>query len=229
MACPQDTMTFTCTVNRGFDLEWIAEPFFTDQQNQVVFLHTDIATDPNRTVTSKGGTFHAVLTHADPVPSSEFYTYQSTLSTTASATTNGTVIVCQDSFSRASDSVTLQLQGQLVAITILLAGKSMFFTLFALAPPPEPSGVQYNTISHGTSDVTGDIEWNSSTDSAVDNFTITVSSLNGSTVIMTTVQSSPLSNVILNYNTHYNISTRGRNCAGYSETATLMFSECECI
>ena len=113
MACPQDTVTFTCTVDRGAVLEWIAEPFITDEQNQVVFLRTDIATDPNRTVSSSGVTFHAVLTHVDPVPgSTEFSTLQSTLSTTASATTNGTVIVCQEGLSGASDSVTLQLQGQ---------------------------------------------------------------------------------------------------------------------
>ena len=227
LACPQGTVTFTCTVDRGVDLEWIADPFFT-QQNQVLFLHTDLETDPTRTVTSSGVTFHAVLTHADPVPgSTEFFTLQSTLSTTASATTNGTVIVCQDSFSGTPDSVTLQLQGQLVSVTILLAGKSKFFTSFALAPPPHPSGVQYNVISHGTSHVTGDIEWNSSMDSSVDNFTITVSSLNGSTVLMTTVQSSPLHNVILNYNTNYSISIRGRNCVGSSEPTAIQYMKRE--
>ena len=124
MACPQDTVTFTCTVDRGVGFEWIAEPFFTDEQNQVVFLHTDIATDPNRTVTSSGVTFHAVLTHADPVPGSGgFFTLQSTLSTTASATTNGTVIVCWEGFTGTSDSVTLQLQGQLVSPQYFLQAK----------------------------------------------------------------------------------------------------------
>jgi len=88
--------------------------------------------------------------------------------------------------------------------------------------------VQYNVTSHGTSDVTGDIEWTSSTDTSVDNFTITVSSQDSSTVIMTTVESSPLSNVILNYNTHYTISIRGRNCAGSSEPAEIQFMDCEC-
>ena len=122
VVCPQDSVTFTCTVDRGVDLEWIAEPFFTNQQNQVLFLHTDLETDPTRTVTSSGVTFHAVLTHADPVPgSTEFFTLQSTLSTTASATTNGTVIVCREGLSGGSDSVTLQLQGQLVLVTKFLA------------------------------------------------------------------------------------------------------------
>ena len=122
VVCPQDTVTFTCTVDRGVGLEWIAEPFFTDEQNQVGFLPSDLETDPTRTVTSSGVTFHAVLTHADPVPGSgEFFTLQSTLSTTASATTNGTVIVCREGLSDTSDSVTLQLQGQLVSITKFLA------------------------------------------------------------------------------------------------------------
>ena len=89
--------------------------------------------------------------------------------------------------------------------------------------------MQYNIISHGTSDVTGDIEWNSSMDSSVDNFTITVSSLDGSTVLMSTVESSSLNNVSLNYNTLYTISVRGRNCAGSSESAVLQFMECECL
>ena len=114
VVCRQDTVTFTCTVDRGVVLEWIAEPFITDEQNQVAFIPSDLETDSNRTVSSSGVTFHAVLTHADPVPGSGgFFTLQSTLSTTASATTNGTVIVCQDSFSGTSDNVTLQLQGQL--------------------------------------------------------------------------------------------------------------------
>ena len=87
--------------------------------------------------------------------------------------------------------------------------------------------MQYNVISHGTSDVTGDIEWNSSTIN-IDNFTITVSSPDASIVLMTTIESSPLSDVILSYNTHYTVSIRGSNCAGSSESAEVQFMECEC-
>ena len=112
VVCPQDSVTFTCTVDRGVGLEWIAEPFFTDEQNQVAFIPSDLETDPTRTVTSSGVTFHAVLTHVDLVPGSGgLFSLQSTLSTTASATTNATVIVCREGLSGASDSVTLQLQG----------------------------------------------------------------------------------------------------------------------
>ena len=70
VVCPQDSVTFTCTVDRGVGLEWIAELFFTDEQNHVAFIPSDLATDPTRTVSSSGVTFHAVLTHADPVPGS---------------------------------------------------------------------------------------------------------------------------------------------------------------
>ena len=112
VACPQDTVTFNYTVDRGVVLEWIS--FFIDRHNRVVVLPSDLETDPTRTVTFSGVTFHAVLSHADSVPdSTEFFILQSTLSTTASATTGGTVIACQDSFSGTSDFVTLQPQGQL--------------------------------------------------------------------------------------------------------------------
>ena len=85
--------------------------------------------------------------------------------------------------------------------------------------------MQYNVTSHGTSDVTGDIEW---TSSSFDTFNITVSLLDGSTVIVqTTVESSPLSNVVLNYNTNYTISVRGRNCGRNSTPATLWYIERE--
>jgi len=125
---------------------------------------------------------------------------------------------------------TLSLSSYKVSWSQLQDFLHLYLTLLLseLALPPQPSGVQYNVSSRGTCDVAGDIEWNSSTDSSVDNFTITVSSLDGSTVLMTTVESSPLSNVILNYNTHYTISIRGRNCAGSSEPAEIQYMECEC-
>ena len=134
VVCLQDSVTFTCTVDRGVRLEWIAEPFFTDEQNHVAFLPSDLETDPTDTVPSSGVTFHAVLTHADPVPGSGgLFTLQSTLSTTASATTNGTVIVCREGVSGASDSVTLQLQGQLVSITKFPAFISTLHFLVSLS------------------------------------------------------------------------------------------------
>ena len=112
--CLQNSVTFTCTVDSGETLVWIAEPFITDDQRQVIFLPSDIDINPTRTIAFSGVTFHAVLTQSDPLPGSdELYILQSTLTTIASNTTNGTVIACQDVFSRESDSVTLELSGQL--------------------------------------------------------------------------------------------------------------------
>ena len=89
-----------------------------------------------------------------------------------------------------------------------------------------PSNVQYSVTSYGTSEVTGDIEWNSSMDISVDNFTITVSSLDGSTDLGI-VASSPLDHVTLNYNTKYTISVKASNCAGSSIPGVILFMECE--
>ena len=64
-------------------------------------------------------------------------------------------------------------------------------------------------------------------DSSVDNFTITVSSLDGTTDLRTVV-SSPLEHVTLNYNTNYTISVRASNCEGSSTPRIIIFMECEC-
>ena len=86
--------------------------------------------------------------------------------------------------------------------------------------------MQYSVTSYGTSEVTGDIEWNSSMDSSVDNFTIALSSLHGSTDLGT-VASSPLEHVTLNYNTNYTISVKASNCAGSSIPGVVLFMERE--
>ena len=93
--------------------------------------------------------------------------------------------------------------------------------IFLSAPP---SNVHYSVTSYGTSEVTGDIEWNSSMDSSDDNFTITVSSLDGTTDLRTVV-SSPLEHVTLNYNTNYTISVKASNCAESSIPAPFMERE----
>ena len=99
-----------------------------------------------------------------------------------------------------------------------------FAFLSELAPP---SNVHYSVTSYGTSEVSGDIEWNSSVDSSVDNFTITASSQDGTTDLGT-VASSPLEHVTLNYNTNYTISVRARKCAGSSIPGVILFMEGEC-
>ena len=101
--CPQDNVTFTCTVQSGRALVWRAEPFIS-KENQISFIPNDFV-NITTTFTSRGVIFHAVLIQSDPV-------LLSTLSITASATTNGTVIQCIEPFNGASDNSTLQLQGQ---------------------------------------------------------------------------------------------------------------------
>ena len=100
--CPQDNVTFTCTVQSGGALVWRAEPFIS-KKNQISFIPNDSVNIT--TFTSRGVIFHAVLIQSDPV-------LLSTLSITASATTNGTIIQCIEPFTGASDNSTLQLQGQ---------------------------------------------------------------------------------------------------------------------
>ena len=213
-------MTFTCTVQNGRGLVWIAEPFITEK-NQLTFIPNDSV--KNITFLSRGVTFQAVLIQSDPL-------LQSTLTTTASATTNGTVMECIEPLSKISDNSTLQLQGKLATSyenNHSWSLHSLDFSPFLsdLAPP---SNVNYSVTSYGTSEVTGDIEWNSSTDSSVDNFTISVSSLDGTTGLGT-VASSPLEHVTLNYNTNYTISVRASNCAGSSIPGVILFMECEYI
>ena len=109
--CPQETVTFTCTVQSGRALQWEAKPFITSTLNQIRFLPNDIM--PTRDFISSGVRFEAVLTQSELVQgSSTHYTLQSTLSTTASTTTNGTVIECQEYYTAAYDNSTLQLNGQ---------------------------------------------------------------------------------------------------------------------
>ena len=112
--CTQDTVTFTCTLESVVALQWVAEPFITREgiaSQKVTLALTDVGT--NRTVEFDGVTFIAVLTQSELVQgSSTHYTLQSTLSTTASATTNGTVIECIEPITGESDRSVLQLQGQ---------------------------------------------------------------------------------------------------------------------
>lgn len=96
-----------------------------------------------------------------------------------------------------------------------------------VAPPTQPSNVQYNAIFYGTSYLAGDIEWDFSANSPVDNFTITVSYLNGSIGLMRTTKSSPVETVTLYYNTDYTITVIGRNCGGSSIPTVLSYMQRE--
>ena len=119
--CAQDNVTFTCTLESAIALQWVAEPFITrggKAEQKVSFPYSNVGN--THIVEFNGVTFHAVLTHSEPVQgSSTLYTLQSTLSTTASATTNGTVIECIETFTGTSDTSTLLLQGQHHCLSLL--------------------------------------------------------------------------------------------------------------
>ena len=101
---------------------------------------------------------------------------------------------------------------------------NMLLSFPEVAPAP-PSNLHYSVTSYGTRNVTGNIEWNSSVDSSVDNFTVTVSSLDGTTG--REAVTSPLKHVTLNYNKNYTISIVANNCAGNSTPGVLLFMESE--
>ena len=111
--CAQDNVTFTCALESAQVLQWVAEPFITRReilQQQVIFTFSDVG--KNHTVQFNGVAFHAVLTQSEPTQgSSTHYSLQSTLSTTASTATNGTVIECINLVTGVSVNSTLQLQG----------------------------------------------------------------------------------------------------------------------
>ena len=113
-------MTFACTLESALALQWVAEPFITRGGNlpqRVTLAFSDVGM--NRTVEFDGVTFIAVLTQSDRIQGSTLYTLQSTLSTTASTTTNGTVIECINVFTGVSDTSVLQLQGQCCILRLI--------------------------------------------------------------------------------------------------------------
>ena len=91
-ACPGETVTYTCTVRQGLSLDWIVEPFFSGS-NPLRFLSTTPtgSSQDCRDVTpvdcSDFG-FVATLTDVNP-------DMTSTLTFTATARLNGTVVQCR--------------------------------------------------------------------------------------------------------------------------------------
>ena len=111
MICLQNNVTFNCTGKNVKLLEWRAAPFIASDSTSVIFLPNDM--QPTRMVVYNGVVFYAELTRSEPVQgSSTLYSLKSTLRTTASTTTSGTVIECIDQFTGASNSSILQLEGQ---------------------------------------------------------------------------------------------------------------------
>ena len=97
-ACPGEMVTYTCTVNQGADLEWIVEPFI-NRSTRVQFLLSSTPTGTSLNCTNQCGDFNFVATFtniANPmtVMSANVADMTSTLTFTATARLNGTVVQC---------------------------------------------------------------------------------------------------------------------------------------
>ena len=103
-ACPGEMLTYTCTVNQGFLLDWIVEPFLPASAR---ILFTSIDTIGSRldcnsvaTVQCEDFDFVATLTDtANPnvVMTTTLADITSMLTFTAAARLNGTVVQCRGS------------------------------------------------------------------------------------------------------------------------------------
>ena len=100
--CPEELVTYTCTVAQAATLDWIGEPFISES-NRLQFTTT---TPPGNRVLACGTStspvqcaefdYRATLTNVGPVQSS-IADMTSTFSFTASARVNGTVVQCRGS------------------------------------------------------------------------------------------------------------------------------------
>ena len=103
-ACPGEIVTYTCTVTQGFLLEWIVEPFIL-ANTDIEFTSTDTigrSFDCNgvAAVQCEEFDFVATLTNtANPtvVRSTTLADMTSTLTFTAAAILNGTMVQCKGS------------------------------------------------------------------------------------------------------------------------------------
>jgi len=103
VACPGERVTYTCTVNQGFFLDWIVEPFLPTSAH-IQFPSTDSigsSLDCNNTVQCEDFDFVAILTNtANPTVvhvSGTTLADMTTLTFPATAGLNGTVVQCRGS------------------------------------------------------------------------------------------------------------------------------------
>ena len=101
-ACPGETVTYTCAVNQGFVLEWIVEPFLPTSARIQFTTTTDIGSrlDCNSVAAVQCEDFNFVATltaTANPtvVMTTTLADMTSTLTFTATARLNGTVVQCR--------------------------------------------------------------------------------------------------------------------------------------
>ena len=98
MACPGETVTYTCTVNQGFALDWIVEPFLP-RSARIQFTSTDNtgrSFDCNDVTAVNCTDFDFVATLTNIAnPTAGVADIVSTLTFTATVTLNGTVVQCR--------------------------------------------------------------------------------------------------------------------------------------
>ena len=120
-ACPEELVTYTCTVAQAATLDWIGEPFISER-NRLQFTTT---TPPGNRVLACGTStspvqcadfdYQATLTSVGPIQNG-FADMTSTFSFTASARVNATVVQCVGATATGA---------QMVSNTLIVAGIMM--------------------------------------------------------------------------------------------------------
>ena len=98
VACPEEVVTFQCTVVQGASLEWIIQPFI-DEQDPITFLSIDsIGYQVVR------GEFHATLTNVTRNPNIGILADMTSKITVIASPMrlNGAVVECFDQRTRVS-------------------------------------------------------------------------------------------------------------------------------
>ena len=123
MACPGERVTYTCTVNQGFFLDWIVEPFLPTSA-RIQFMSTasiGSRLDCNNVASIQCVDFNFVATltnttNPTDVSGTTLADMTSTLTFPATATLNGTVVQCRGSTETEFPTVsrTLNVTGMLV-------------------------------------------------------------------------------------------------------------------
>ena len=123
MACPGERVTYTCTVNQGFFLDWIIEPFLPTsariQFRSTASIGSRLDCNNAASVQCEDFDFVATLTNtANPnvVSGTTLADMTSTLTFPATARLNGTVVQCRGSTETEFPTVsrTLNVTGMLV-------------------------------------------------------------------------------------------------------------------
>ena len=122
-ACPREMVTYTCTVNQGFILKWIVEPFIYGSDPIQFTSTTDmriVSCNHFAAVNCTDFNFVATLTNTANMmvmDSTTLADMTSTLTFTATARLNGTVVQCRGSTADATPITNRTLN-------VIAAGKS---------------------------------------------------------------------------------------------------------